>query len=182
MLAFSINMQSILIIDHFNRIKLSKTCSLSIGHGCPRLVPWVEWRLVLVCVRLLWSIKADFVSYNNTGETTEGPWRLKRLTYIDIWPSDKVLASDTLSCHDNHLCHIIFKSHHAIQSYGLDTKRFHHSLSTKFKCKLWSWPLTYQHGSCTWNIILSCLSFVPNLCQISFKSHHAIQSYVPDTK
>ena len=34
---------------------------------------------------------------------------------------DLVLVHDTLSCHDDHLFHIIFKSHHTRLSYGLDT-------------------------------------------------------------
>ena len=32
---------------------------------------------------------------------------------LDLWPSDMVFVRDTLSCHDNHLCQIIFKSHYA---------------------------------------------------------------------
>ena len=80
---------------------------------------------------------------------------------LDLWPSDIVLAHDTSSCHDYHLCHIIFKSHHAIQSYMLDINRFHWSLCTMFKCKLWPWPLTYQYGSCMQHVVLSWWSFVP---------------------
>ena len=61
---------------------------------------------------------------------------------LNLWPSDMVLVRDTLSCHDDHLCQIIFKSHYALQSYGSDTNRCHWSLCTKFKCWLWPWPLT----------------------------------------
>ena len=32
---------------------------------------------------------------------------------LDLWPSDMVLVGDTLSCHDDHLYQIIFKSHYA---------------------------------------------------------------------
>ena len=32
---------------------------------------------------------------------------------LDLWPSDMVLVHDTLFCHDDHLCQIIFKSHYA---------------------------------------------------------------------
>ena len=42
----------------------------------------------------------------------------------DLEPSDMVLVRDR-SCHDDHLCQIIFKSHYAQQSYGSDTNRFH---------------------------------------------------------
>ena len=32
---------------------------------------------------------------------------------IDLRPSDMVLVHDILSCRDDHLCHIIFKTHYA---------------------------------------------------------------------
>ena len=38
---------------------------------------------------------------------------------LDLYSSDMVLASDTLSCHDDHL-QSIFKSHDAGQSYKSD--------------------------------------------------------------
>ena len=44
---------------------------------------------------------------------------------LDLWPNDMVLVRDTSSCHDDHLCQIIFKSHNAWQTYGSDTNRFH---------------------------------------------------------
>ena len=40
---------------------------------------------------------------------------------LDLWSSDMVLVRDTSSCHDDHLCQIIFKSHHVRLSYGPDT-------------------------------------------------------------
>ena len=40
---------------------------------------------------------------------------------LDLWPGDMVLVCYTLSCHDDHLCQIIFKFHHAWLSYGPDT-------------------------------------------------------------
>ena len=55
----------------------------------------------------------------------------------NLWPGDMLLTCDTSSCHDDHLCKIIFKAHHTWQSYWLDTNKFHWSLCTKFKCKLW---------------------------------------------
>ena len=39
---------------------------------------------------------------------------------LDLWSSDMVLIHDILSCHDDHLCQIIFKSHHVRLSYGPD--------------------------------------------------------------
>ena len=32
---------------------------------------------------------------------------------FDLLPSDMVLVRDTLSCHDDYLCQIMFKSHYA---------------------------------------------------------------------
>ena len=37
-----------------------------------------------------------------------------------LWPSDMVLCRNTSSCHGDHLCQIIFKSHHVQLSYGPD--------------------------------------------------------------
>ena len=39
-------------------------------------------------------------------------------------PSNMVLIHNTSSCFDDHLCQIIFKSHHEWQSYGSDTNSF----------------------------------------------------------
>ena len=44
---------------------------------------------------------------------------------LDLSPRDMVLIYNITSCHDDYLCQISFKSHHALQSYGLDTNRFH---------------------------------------------------------
>ena len=43
---------------------------------------------------------------------------------LDLCLSNMVLVRDTSSCHDDHLCQIIFKSHY-VQSYGSDTNMFH---------------------------------------------------------
>ena len=40
---------------------------------------------------------------------------------LELLPSDMVLVRDTLSCHDNYLCRIIFKSQDLRLSYGPDT-------------------------------------------------------------
>ena len=44
---------------------------------------------------------------------------------LDFWPRDMVLVYDISFCHDDHLCQIIFKSLHARQNYGPDTRMFH---------------------------------------------------------
>ena len=40
---------------------------------------------------------------------------------LDLKSGDMVLVCDTLSCHDNNLCKIIFKSHYVRLGYGPDT-------------------------------------------------------------
>ena len=32
---------------------------------------------------------------------------------LDLWPSNMVFVHNTSSCHDDHLCQIIFKFHYA---------------------------------------------------------------------
>ena len=80
--------------------------------------------------------------------------------YIDLWCNDTVLVHDTLFCHDDHLYQLIFKSHHAWPSYGSDMNKLNWSLCTMLKSGLWPRPITQQHGSCLWCIILSWWSFV----------------------
>ena len=52
---------------------------------------------------------------------------------LDLWPSDMVLVRDTWSYHDDHLCQIIFKSHHVRLSYGPDTILEHTHTHTQGK-------------------------------------------------
>ena len=63
-----------------------------------------------------------------------------------------VLALDTLSCHDNHLCQIIFKSHHAGESYELDTILEY----TFYNEQINTHTLT---GTCTHTILYALLPF-----------------------
>ena len=90
---------------------------------------------------------------------------------FDLWPREMALACDTLSCHDNHLCQIIFKSHHAIQSSGPDKTGFTeaYAQSARANCDLDLWP---------GNMILAWET--PSCHEIIFKSHHAGQSYEPN--
>ena len=48
-----------------------------------------------------------------TGSTEVYAQSLSADCDLNLWPSDMVLVRDTLSCHDDHLCQIIFKSHYA---------------------------------------------------------------------
>ena len=88
-----------------------------------------------------------------------------------------VLVRDTSSCHGNYLCQITFNSHHALQTYGSETNRFHWSLCTKLSadCDLDLWPsdmvLVRDTSSC----------HDAHLCQMIFRSHYVWLSYGPDT-
>ena len=73
---------------------------------------------------------------------------------------------------------ILFKSHHAIQSYRAGMKSFTVAYAQRFRANrdLDLWPS---------DMVLACDTsscHVYNLCQIIFKSHNAIQSFGPDTK
>ena len=96
---------------------------------------------------------------------------------LDLWRSDMVLVRDTLSCHDDHLSQIIFKSHYAWQSYGSDTNRFHWSIN---KVKVQTVTLTFDLA--TWFLfethrLVRMIICVKNYFQI----HNAQLSYRPDT-
>ena len=74
----------------------------------------------------------------------------------------------TLSCHDYHLCQIIFKSHHAIQNYGPDTKGFNRAYAERLiaNCGLDLWSSNIVFALVALDTILVWLSFVPNNFQI----------------
>ena len=59
---------------------------------------------------------------------------------MTLTSSDMVLACDTLSCHDDQLCHTIFEYHYVGPSYGSDTSKVHNSQRPKFTCRVWSLP------------------------------------------
>ena len=44
---------------------------------------------------------------------------------FDPGRNDMVFSLDRLSCHDDHLCQLIFASRYAYQSYGSDTNKSH---------------------------------------------------------
>ena len=54
--------------------------------------------------------------------------------HLEILTVKLVLSHEILSCHDDHFCNIILKSHHAAQSYGLDIGIDHYSIIKKFMC------------------------------------------------
>ena len=86
---------------------------------------FVTYRLVMmiICAKLL----SNPIMYNKvmgrtrTGFTEVFAKSLSADCDLDLWPSDMVLVRNTSSCHDDHLCQIIFKSHHVRLSFGPDT-------------------------------------------------------------
>ena len=92
---------------------------------------------------------------------------------LDLWASHMVLLCDISSCHDDQLCKIIYKSHHAWNSYGSDMNSFTkaNAQSLSGHCDLDLWPS---------NMVLVCNTLFCHdayLCHIIFKSHQAWQSY-----
>ena len=53
------------------------------------------------------------MGWTRTGFTEVYAQSLSADCDLDLWPSDMLLNRDTLSCHDDHLCRIIFKFRYA---------------------------------------------------------------------
>ena len=100
--------------------------------------------MMIICVTLISNLTMhDKV----TGQTQTGFTEAYARSFsadcdLHLWPSDTVLMCNTSFCIDNHLCWVIFKSHHAWQRYWPDTNRFYWSICTKFKSRLPLWPMT----------------------------------------
>ena len=87
-----------------------------------------------------------------------------------------IFVCNTFSCHDNYLCHIIYKSQHRWPSYGQMrtgfTEIYAQSLRADCDIDLWSTDMVLVHDT------LFCHD--DHLYQIIFKSDHAWQSYSSD--
>ena len=82
--------------------------------------------MIIICARLFSNPTMHKVmSQTRTDFTEVYAQSLSADCDLDLWASDMVLVCDILPCHDDHLCQIIFKSHHVQQSNGSDTYRFH---------------------------------------------------------
>ena len=77
-----------------------------------------------------------------TGFTEAYAQSLRAECDLDLWPSDMVLVHDTSSCHNEHLCQIIFKSHYAWQSYWQTWTGFTvaYAQNLSGNCDLDLWP------------------------------------------
>ena len=91
--------------------------------------------MMIICAKLFSypTMHNKVTGWTRTGFIEVYTQSLRADCDLDIWSSDMVLNCHISSCHDDHLCHIIFKSHHV-------------QLST---AKLWPWhdsgTHTYTH-------------------------------------
>ena len=120
----------------WNAQTLSASCDLDLW---PRdMFLHAIHRLVVMIISAKYFLNPTM---NDEVMSQTGLWNAQTLSAdsdFDLWPCDLVLTPDTPSCSDDHFCQIIFESHHAWWSYGLDKNLE----CTNFKCQLWPWPLT----------------------------------------
>ena len=79
--------------------------------------------MTIICAKLFLksTMHNKVIDRTGTGFTDVYAQNLSADCDLDLWSSDMVLVPNTSSCHDEHLCQIIFKSHHVRLSYGPDT-------------------------------------------------------------
>ena len=79
--------------------------------------------MMIICAKLFSNpvMHKKIMGRTRTGFTEVYAQSLSAGCDFDFCSSDMVLVCDTSSCHDDHLCQIIFKSHHVQLSYGPDT-------------------------------------------------------------
>ena len=79
--------------------------------------------MMIICAKLLLNLTMhnEVMGRTRTGSTEVYAQSLSVDCDLDRRPSDMILVCYTLSCYDDHLCQIIFKSHHVRLSYGSDT-------------------------------------------------------------
>ena len=78
--------------------------------------------MMIICAKLFSNptMHNKVMSRTQTGFTEVYAQSLSADCDLDLWPSHMVLVCDTSSCHDDHLCQIIFKCHLVQLSYGPD--------------------------------------------------------------
>ena len=71
--------------------------------------------MMIVCAKLFSypTMHNKVMGRTQTGFTDVYAQKFSADCDLDLLPSDMVLVHDISSCHDNHLCQIIFKSHYA---------------------------------------------------------------------
>ena len=71
--------------------------------------------MMIICAKLFSNptMHNKVMGRTRTGFTEVYAQSLSADCDLDLWPSDMVLVRNTSSCHDDHLCQIIFKFHYA---------------------------------------------------------------------
>ena len=71
--------------------------------------------MIIICAKLFSNptMHNEVMGRTRTGLTEVHAQSLSADCDLDFRPSDMILICDTSSCHDDHLCQIIFRSHHA---------------------------------------------------------------------
>ena len=71
--------------------------------------------MIIICAKLFSNpiMHNKVMGRTRTGSTEVYAQSLSADYDLDLWPSDMIFVRNTLSCHDDHLCQIIFKYHYA---------------------------------------------------------------------
>ena len=81
----------------------------------------------------------------------------------DLWDRGVVLSHDTFSWYAKHFCQVTWKSLHAVQSYGPDTKKRDGDTKASIqtlKLQVWPWPLRQGRASYVWHVVSICKTLV----------------------
>ena len=94
---------------------LSANCDLDL-----KLASWFLFMthclvMIIICAKLfsIPTMYNEVMGWTRTGFTEVYAQSFSADYDLDLYPRDMVLVCYTLSCHDDHLCQIIFKSHNA---------------------------------------------------------------------
>ena len=104
--------------------------------------------MIITCAKLFsYPIMHEKVmNRTRTGFTEAYAQSLSANCDLDFWHSDMLFVRNTMSSHDNYLCQIILKSHHAWQSYESVTSRF--TLTPIHKILVRTVTLTFDIALC----------------------------------
>ena len=112
---------------------LSVNCDLDLWPSESFLFPThcMPWWFLLLKFFINPTMHDNVMGGTQTGFTEAYAQSLRVDCDLDLWCSNIVLVCNKLSCHDDHLCQTIFKSHYAGWSYGLDRILKHTNEHTK---------------------------------------------------
>ena len=101
--------------------------------------------MIIICTKLFTdpTMNDNVTGPTRTGFTKAFSQSLRASCDLDLWCNDVVVVCDKLSCHDDYLCEIIFKSHHAWQKLLARNKQVSmkpYAQSSSANCDLDLWP------------------------------------------